>query len=63
MWTTVALKVTEFIIMQGVKYLVNHPTLGIGKKLALALVKGVEASQHNPATGEMLKDALIVLKE
>lgn len=61
-WTLIAGKLAEFAIMQGIKYLVHHNVLGIGNKLATAMINGVAASQLNPVTGDVVKDALIVLE-
>ena len=61
MWTNVILKVVEYGIMFGVKWLVNHEKVGIGSKLAKAMVDGVAKSTENPTTVEMFKDAMEVL--
>ena len=64
MLTNILLKVLEYGIMYGVKFLVEskNPKLGIGKQLALAIVDGVAKSQHNQADYDMLKDVITVLK-
>lgn len=61
-WAVIVGKIAEFAIMQGIKYLVKHDVLGIGNKLAKAMINGVAASQMNPVTGDVIKDALIVLE-
>ena len=64
MWATIGMKVFEYLIMFGVKWLVEskNEKIGIGKDLALAMVEGVKKSELNPTTSEMFVDAVSVLK-
>ena len=62
MVTNILLKVIEYGIIYGVKWILRSDSMSIGNRLARAMIEGVAKSQGNTTSVDMFKDALTVLE-